>query len=96
MPIIKGRPNRVGTMRDICRLQEPNRDARVLNARFIGDAVDHVLNQLIQTMLVNNRELVAWRPAHCERSPDPNAHDVLPGRRSRPASIDGDDAMAFD
>ena len=64
MPIIKGRPNRVRIVRHICRLQEPNRDALVLYARFIGDAVDYVLNQLIETMLVKDRDFVAWRQAH--------------------------------
>ena len=39
MPIIKASPNRVRSVRHICRVQEPNRDALVLNARFIGDSV---------------------------------------------------------
>ena len=43
------------------RLQEPNRDALVLYARFIGDAADYVLNKLIETMLVKDRDFVAWR-----------------------------------
>ena len=42
MPIIKARANRVRTVRHICRLQEPNRDALVLYARFIGDTTDYV------------------------------------------------------
>jgi hypothetical protein len=37
MPIIKARPNRVQSVRHVCNLQEPNRDALVLCARFIGD-----------------------------------------------------------
>jgi hypothetical protein len=36
MPLIKPRTNRVKSVRHICRLQEPNRDALVLYARFIG------------------------------------------------------------
>ena len=47
MPLIKARTNRVQIVRHICRLQEPNRDALVLYARFIGDTADYVLNQLI-------------------------------------------------
>lgn len=35
-----------------------------LNARFIGDSVDYVLNQLIETTLVKDREFLAWRQAH--------------------------------
>ena len=48
-------------MRHICRLQEPNRDALVLYARFIGDTADYVLNQLIETTLAKDRDFVAWR-----------------------------------
>jgi hypothetical protein len=64
MPVIKARPNRVRSVRHICRLQEPNRDALVLYARFIGDAVDYVLNQLIETTLLKDRDFVAWRQEH--------------------------------
>jgi hypothetical protein len=56
MPIIKARPNRVRSVRHIARLQEPNRDALVLYAQFIGDSVDYVLNQLIETTLVKDRD----------------------------------------
>ena len=61
MPLIKPRTNRVRTVRHICRLQEPNRDALVLYARFIGDTADYVLNQLIDTTIAKDREFVAWR-----------------------------------
>ena len=54
MPLIKPRTNRVKTVRHICRLQEPNRDALVLYARFIGDTADYVVNQLI-TCSINDR-----------------------------------------
>ena len=55
MPLIKPRTNRVKIVRHICRLQEPNRDALVLYARFIGDTADYVLNQLIATTLAKER-----------------------------------------
>jgi hypothetical protein len=64
MPIIKARTNRVRSVRHICRLQEPNRDALVLYARFIGDTADYVLNQLIETTLAKDREFVVWRAEH--------------------------------
>jgi hypothetical protein len=64
MPVIKARTNRVRSVRHICRLQEPNRDALVLYARFIGDSVDYVLNQLVETTLVKDRDFVAWRHEH--------------------------------
>ena len=61
MSLIKPRTNRVRTVRHICRLQEPNRDALVQYARFIGDTVDYVLNQLIDTTLLKDRDFIAWR-----------------------------------
>jgi hypothetical protein len=48
-------------MRHICRLQEPNRDALIAYARFIGESVDYVLNQLIDTTLAKDRDFITWR-----------------------------------
>ena len=80
MPMIKPRTNRVATVRHICRLQEPNRDALVLYARFIGDTADYVLNQLIESTIAKDKEVVAWRAEHPSEAP------VLPRRdRSRVA-----------
>ena len=73
MPLIKPRTNRVKTVRHICRLQEPNRDALVLYARFIGDTADYVLNQLIDTTIAKDREFVTWRAEHTAESPTPAA-----------------------
>ena len=64
MTLIKPRTNRIRTVRHISRLQEPNRDALVLYARFIGDTADYVLNQLIDTTIARDREFVAWRAEH--------------------------------
>jgi hypothetical protein len=64
MPLIKPRTNRVRTVRHICRLQEPNRDALVLYARFIGDTADYVLNQIIDSTIAKDRDFVAWRVEH--------------------------------
>jgi hypothetical protein len=61
MPLIKPRTNRVKSVRHITRLQEPNRDALVLYARFIDDTADYVLNQLIDTTLAKDDEFVTWR-----------------------------------
>ena len=77
MPLIKPRTNRVKTVRHICRLQEPNRDALVLYARFIGDTADYVLNQLIDTTIARDREFLAWRAEQptaqlIEAAPKPN------------------------
>ena len=81
MPLIKPRTNRVKSVRHICRLQEPNRDALVLYARFIGDTPDYVLNALIDATLAKDRDFLAWRaeqPAGPvvppRRAPQPSSH----------------------
>jgi hypothetical protein len=71
MSLIKPRTNRVRTVRHISRLQEPNRDALVEYARFIGDTADYVLNQLIDTTLLKDRDFITWRAEH--PSPPPTA-----------------------
>lgn len=68
MPIIKPRPNRVRHMRQVCRLEEPNRDALVLYARFIGESVDYVINQLIEATLVKDRDFLASRGEHSQEA----------------------------
>lgn len=66
MPLIKSRPHRVNTVRHICRLKEPNRDTLVAYARFIGESVDYVLNQLIATTLAKDRDFIVWRDQDSE------------------------------
>src|SRR4051812_20619547 len=81
MPLIKPRANRVKTVRHIARLQEPNRDALVHYARFIGDTADYVLNQLIDTTIAKDREFVAWRSG---QTPDVLAKSAEARRGRRP------------
>ena len=76
MPLIKPRTNRVKSVRHICRLQEPNRDALVLYARFIGDTADYVVNQLIDSTIAKDRDFLAWRAEH------PNENVARPRRRA--------------
>jgi hypothetical protein len=80
MPLIKPRTNRVKSVRHICRLQEPNRDALVLYARFIGDTPDYVLNALIDATLAKDREFVAWR------AEQPSTPFTQPTSASQPSS----------
>jgi hypothetical protein len=61
MPVIKARPNRIRSVRHISRLQEPNRDALLMYARFIGDTPDYVLNQIIEQTLLKDRDFITWR-----------------------------------
>ena len=85
MPVIKARPNRVRSVRHICRLQEPNRDALVLYARFIGDAVDYVLNQLIETTLLKDRDFLTWRQEHPDEVAMPTPRRHLQSASAAPA-----------
>ena len=83
MSLIKPRTHRVEIVRHICRLQEPNRDALVDYARFIDDTVDYVLNQLINSTLLKDRDFLAWRAAHPAVAPtDPTAPAARNGSRS--------------
>lgn len=94
MTIIKARPNRVRTVRHLCHLQEPNRDALVLYARCIGDSVDYVLNRLIETTLAKDRDFLAWRAEHPDETvaalaPRPRAGTRRPSAAaSRPANAE--------
>ena len=87
MPLIKPRANRVKTVRHICRLQEPNRDALVLYARFIGDTADYVLNQLIDTTIAKDREFVTWRAAQTAEPSAPAAPKVAGRDQSSAARV---------
>ncbi len=71
MPIIKPRADRVRSVRHICRLREPNRDALVLYARFINDSPDYVLNALIDATLAKDRDFLAWRAERPETASVP-------------------------
>ncbi len=88
MPLIKPRTNRVRTLRHISRLQEPNRDALLLYARFIGDTADYVLNQLIDSTIAKDRDFLAWRAEHpSETVAKPNgAERSMPLKRTRGVS----------
>ena len=81
MSLIKPRTNRVRTVRHICRLQEPNRDALVQYARFIGDSADYVLNQLIDTTLLEDCDFIAWRAGQ-PAQPAPAAPECQDGNGS--------------
>ena len=82
MPMIKPRAHRVDTVRHDTRLLEPNRDALVLYAEFIGERPDYVLNRLIETTIAKDREYLDWRAKH----PDMTAAMILAStRRRRPS-----------
>lgn len=71
MPLIKPRTRRIRIVRHISRLQEPNRDALLAYAKFIGESPDYVLNQLIDTTLAKDRDFLGWRAAQSDQ-PEPD------------------------
>lgn len=83
MPLIKPRTRRIRVFRHMSRLQEPNRDALLGYAKFIGESPDYVLNQLIETTLARDRDFVNWRT-------DPVNRDALGGQ----AATDSETAAA--
>ena len=65
-----------------------NGDALVLYARFIGDTVDYVLNQVIDTTIAKDREFVTWRAeqpatAPAEPAANPNGRTHAGPARTR-------------
>lgn len=85
--IIKACPSCVWSVRHVCRLQDPNRDALVLHARFTGAALDYVLNQLIETRLVTDPDFVAWHDEHATEVLAPNRCGAEARRRLQSASV---------
>ena len=70
MPLIKPRTGRIESVRHICRLQRPNRDALMAYARFIGDTPDYVLNALIGATLAKDREFLDWQLGQSQAEAD--------------------------
>src|SRR5215510_13620698 len=82
MPLIKRRTRGKQFVRLITRLEHENNETLHAYGRFLGEPVEYVLNQLIDTVLAKDKEFVAWRAEHQE--------SCVPQRRtpkvSRPSS----------
>jgi hypothetical protein len=66
MPLIKPRTRGKQFVRLITRLEQENNETLHAYGRFLGEPVEYVLNQLIDTVLAKDREFVAWRTEHQE------------------------------
>jgi len=64
MPLIKPRTRGKQFVRLITRLEHENNEALHAYGRFLGEPVEYVLNQLIDTVLAKDKEFVAWRAEH--------------------------------
>jgi hypothetical protein len=66
MPLIKPRTRGKQFVRLITRLEHENNETLHAYGRFLGEPVEYVLNQLIDTVLARDREFVSWRAGHQE------------------------------
>jgi len=78
MPVIKPRTRGKEFVRLITLLEQENYEALHAYAQFIGEPVDYVLNQLVDTVLVKDKEYVAWRATH------PHSYVPKPGASKKP------------
>ncbi len=56
-------------------------------ARFVGDTVDYVVNQLIETTLAKDRDFLAWRAAHPDQTAAATPRGPLAATREADAAI---------
>lgn len=87
MPLIKARTQHVRSVRHVCRLQEPKRDALLLYAQFIGDTADHVLNEALEATILKDRDFLAWR------AEQPSARPAVASERHPTRTSQTDDAI---
>ena len=80
------------------RIEQENNETVHAYAAFLGESVEYVMNQLIDTVLAKDREFVAWRAEHSgshvtrrqwpkkKRSSSPSASGTSSATELRPAS----------
>lgn len=64
MPLIKPRTRGKQMVRLITRLDRENNEALYAYAQFLGEPIEYVLNQLVDTVLAKDKDFVAWRADH--------------------------------
>jgi hypothetical protein len=66
MPLIKPRTRGKQFIRLVTRLERETNETLYAYAAFLGEPVEYVLNELIDTVLAKDREFVTWRADHLE------------------------------
>jgi hypothetical protein len=66
MPVIKPRTRGKQFVRHTTRLDRENNETLYAYAHFIGESVEYVLNQLVETFLGKDKEFLAWRTEHSD------------------------------
>ena len=64
MPLIKPRTRGKEFTRLVTRLEHETNETLHAYAQFLGEPVEYVLNQVIDTVLAKDKEFVIWRVAH--------------------------------
>ena len=77
MPLIKPRTRGKQMVRFITRLDRENNETVYAYAQFLGEPIEYVLNQLVDTVLAKDKDFVAWRAEH------PQSCVPRPGSRRR-------------
>ena len=95
MPLIKPRTRGKQFVRLITRLELENNETLHAYGRFLGEPVEYVLNQLIDTVLARDKEFVSSRAQHQESCVPTNRARKDPRRATRSDSA-RDDRLATD
>ena len=64
MPLIKPRTRGKKFVRLVTRLEQETNETLYAYAQFLGEPIEYVLNQLIDTVLAKDKEFMTWRAAH--------------------------------
>jgi hypothetical protein len=94
MPLIKPRTRGKQMVRFITRLDRENNEPVYAYAQFLGEPIEYVLNQRVDTVLAKDRDFVAWRAEHrqsCVPRPGCRRHstgavDAVPHLDAKPVS----------
>jgi hypothetical protein len=66
MPLIKPRTRGKKYLRLVTRLEHETNETLYAYAAFLGEPVEYVLNEVIDTVLAKDKDFVTWRAAHPE------------------------------
>jgi hypothetical protein len=88
MPVIKARTRGKHLVRYITRLDRESHETLFAYATFLGEPPEYVLNQLIDTVLLKDKEFLAWREAHPGPQPPRSAGGRSRARKHRVSSPD--------
>jgi hypothetical protein len=64
MPLIKARTRGKEFLRLVTCLERETNETLYAYAEFLGEPVEYVVNELIDTVLAKDKDFVAWRAKH--------------------------------